>query len=219
MHATFQDLLTLRDGMPVDAEFKQHVSQCADCNRELTQLVALKEGLRQLPACEPPARAWNAIHAEVNRQSPRRPSRAPFAAFAATVLIAVLVLPLMHRTLGSHSSNPVVSATQAPATASQDSVGVLVKRSQRLEAVLQVLPPRPQVERAGTSATIDELQNRIQFLDLQLSANSAGELQRDDAQRLWGARVELMNSLVKVRYAQAAGNADLSESSNNLGAI
>jgi hypothetical protein len=219
MHADFQDLLALRDGRPVDAELKQHVSQCAECDRELKQLTALKDSLRQLPSFEPPARAWTTIRAEASRQLLRRPSRAPFAALAATVIIAMLVLPLMHRTPGSNPGNFLISSTQTPTPANQESVGALVKRSQRLEAVLQVLPPRPQVERAGTSATIDELQNRIQMLDLQLSANTAGELQHDDARRLWGARVELMNSLVHVRYAEAAGNADLSEPSNNLGAI
>jgi hypothetical protein len=218
MHADFQDLLTLRDGAPVDALLKQHVGQCADCTRELTQLLALKDGLRQLPVFEPPARAWSAVRDAVHRQPQARPSRAPIAALAASVMIAVLVLPLIHRNLGPFPGTAAVSAGQAPAGTAKD-LGALVVRSQQLEAVLQVLPPRPLVERAGTSATIDELQNRIQMLDLQMSAAPKGELQHDDAQRLWSARVELMNSLVRVRYAEAAGNADLSEPSINLGAI
>ena len=90
-------------------------------------------------------------------------------------------------------------------------------RSQRLDALLQILRRPAQVERAGTSATIDELQSRIQLLDLQLSATPKDQLPH--AQRLWSARVELMNSLVHVRYAEAAGSADISEPLNSPGAI
>jgi len=129
-----------------------------------------------------------------------------------------LVLPMMHQTTVLPPGDSSITDNQGPLAAGADSVGTLMQRSQRLDAVLQVLPRRPQVERAGTSATIDELQNRIQMLDLQLSA-ATGEQHHDDARRLWNARVELMNSLVHVRYAEAAANADLSEPSTNLGAI
>jgi hypothetical protein len=178
----------------------------------------LKDELRRLPSFEPPGRSWNAIRLELlRRRAHQRPSRAPLAALAASVIIAVLVLPMTHRT-GSLPTEP--SRAMPPATnLESETVDALVSRSQRLEAALQILPPRPLVERAGTSATIDELQNRIQVLDLQLSANVTSDLASGDAQRLWSARVELMNSLVHVRYAEAAGSADLSQPSNTPGAI
>jgi hypothetical protein len=207
MHADFQALLALRDGEPVDATLRQHVEQCTECTRALAQLAAVKHNLRQLPFFEPPAR-----RPAQRLAAQRRPSRAPMAALAASVAIAVLVLPLIHQA-------PRVARTAQRAPTREDPLNVLVDRSQRLDAVLQVLPPRPQVERAGTSATIDDLQNRIQLLDLQLSAASKGDLPSRDAQRLWSARVELMNSLVHIRYAEAAGSADLYEPSNTLGAI
>lgn len=218
MHAHFEELLAIRDGAPVDAKVVQHTSQCAECSRELARLTALKSDLRKLPSFEPPTRAWTAIRGQLQHQPQRRPSRAPLFALAASVMVAVLVLPMMHRTSVLIPGGSSGSANQAGMVPEADSVGTLMQRSQRLDAVLQVLPRRPQVERAGTSATIDELQNRIQMLDLQLSA-AAGEQHHDDARRLWNARVELMNSLVHVRYAEAAANADLSEPSNNLGAI
>ncbi len=202
MHADIQALLALRDGESIDAQLKHHVEQCTDCSRALVQLGTVKHHLRQLPMFEPPAR----------RPRQRRPTRAPMAALAASVAIAVLVLPLIHQ-----APRAVNEAHQA--SNREDPLNVLVDRSQRLDALLQVLPPRPQVERAGTSATIDDLQSRIQLLDLQLSSTSKDELPRRDAQRLWSARVELMNSLVHVRYAEAAGSADISEPSNSLGAI
>jgi hypothetical protein len=69
------------------------------------------------------------------------------------------------------------------------------------------------VERAGTSAAIDELQTRIQALDLELFALQQNALQQNDidpdqAQRLWSERVQLLTSLVGVRYAEASRNAD-----------
>jgi hypothetical protein len=207
MHADFQELLAIRDGAPIDAMLAQHARECPECSRRLTRLTALKNELRQLPGFEPPQRSWAAIRSRMQRLPPRRPSRAPVAALAASIALAVLVLPLMHRT-------PVLTTTDDD----REGLGALMRRSQRLDAVLQVLPRRPQVELAGTSATIDELQNRIQLVDHQLATASADQ-HGDDVQRLWSARVELMNSLVHVRYAEAAGSADLSEPSTNLGAL
>jgi hypothetical protein len=85
-------------------------------------------------------------------------------------------------------------------------IGSLVTRSQQLENILQRLPRRPTVERAATSATIDELQARIQVLDLQLSTVVKSDPDRDRAQRLWNTRVTLLNSLVSVRYAEAVSD-------------
>jgi hypothetical protein len=218
MHADIQELLAIRDGAPVDAMVAQHALECPVCSRELTRLGAMKNELRQLPSCEPPERAWASIRSQMEGLPPRRSNRAPLAALAASIAVAVLVLPLMHRTQVSTPPDTSAAAGQLPAGDDKDGLGALMQRSQRLEAVLQVLPRRPQVELAGTSATIDELQNRIQLVDHQLSTASA-EQPGTDARRLWSARVELMNSLVHVRYAEAAGNADLSEPSTNLGAI
>jgi hypothetical protein len=216
MHADFQELLAIRDGAPVDAVVARHTLECPECSRELTRLATLKNDLRQLPSYEPPEHAWGSIRSQMERLPLRRPNRAPLVALAASIALAVLVLPLIHRT--PVLTPPDTSAGQLPGGDDKDGVGALMQRSQRLEAVLQVLPRRPQVELAGTSATIDELQNRIQLVDHQLSTASADQ-PGTDARRLWSARVELMNSLVHVRYAEAAGNVDLSEPSTNLGAI
>jgi hypothetical protein len=79
----------------------------------------------------------------------------------------------------------------------------LVIRSQQLDARLQQLPTRPRVERASTTVTIDSLEQRIQWVDYQLSLAQDVGLSESQASRLWQDRVRLMNSLVKVRYAEA----------------
>jgi hypothetical protein len=98
-------------------------------------------------------------------------------------------------------------------------IGSLVTRSQRLEGILQSLPRRPTVERAATSATIDELQARIQLLDLQLSTVATSDPDRDRTQRLWNTRVQLLSSLVSVRCAEAARDGDASVNPFLIGVI
>ena len=174
---------------------------------ELARLKKLKHELRQLPSFEPPEHAWPLIRERLERL-PRRRRGVPWvfapAAVAAGLVVALTSLWLMHLHRGH-------------AGPGDDTIQSLVSRSQRLEAVLNTLPPRPTVERAATSAAIDDLQTRIQILDQQLSAATNDDRYR--TQRLWSARVELMNSLVYVRYAEAARNGDRPDHSSTIGAI
>jgi hypothetical protein len=174
---------------------------------ELARLNRLKHELRQLPSFEPPEHAWPLIRERLERL-PRRRRGVPRvfmpAAVAAGLVATLTLLWLMHLDRGHAGPD-------------DDTIQSLVSRSQRLEAVLNTLPPRPTVERAATSAAIDELQTRIQMLDQQLSA--AANDDRHRTQRLWSARVQLMNSLVYVRYAEAARNGDRSDPSSTIGAI
>jgi hypothetical protein len=207
MHADFQELLALRDGAPVGAEVGQHVAGCAQCGSELARLKRLKHELHQLPSFEPQEHAWPLIRERLERL-PRRRRVTPWAFAPAAVaagLVATLTLLWWIRLDHGHAGSD--DAT----------IQSLVSRSQRLEAVLNTLPPRPTVERAATSAAIDELQTRIQILDQQLSAAANGD--RYQTQRLWSARVQLMNSLVYVRYAEAARNGDRPDHSPTFGAI
>jgi hypothetical protein len=78
----------------------------------------------------------------------------------------------------------------------------LLAESQRLESLLASLPAEPRVTRAHTALTVADLEDRIQWVDYRLNfANEAG-LRGDQADLLWRERVDLLNSLVAVRYAQ-----------------
>jgi chitinase len=82
------------------------------------------------------------------------------------------------------------------------SLADLRERSQALEELLAALPERPAVERAGTSVPIESLQAQVQWLDHQLSlAGAEGNPAADE--KLWRDRVEVMNSLVQLRYVEA----------------
>ena len=52
------------------------------------------------------------------------------------------------------------------------------------------------------AATIDSIEQRVQWLDQQLSYAPEGGLNEAQTYQLWRERVDLMNSLVKVRYVE-----------------
>jgi len=68
--------------------------------------------------------------------------------------------------------------------------------------VLAAMPERPAVERAETSVPIESLEAQVQWLDHQLSLVGV-DTRAPDAERLWRDRVEVMNSLVRLRYVEA----------------
>jgi hypothetical protein len=217
MHADFQELLSLRDGAPICADVVQHVDSCSDCKLELARLMKLKSELRQLPQFAPPARTWSTIREEVARVPTRRQSRSWLPLSAAAILCVAVTLAFLwstHRDRGGPAADNTIATSDE-----QDMIGSLVTRSQQLENTLQQLPRRPAVERAATSTTIDELQTRIQVLDLQLSAVVKSDPDRDLAQRLWNTRVKLLNSLVSVRYAEAVRDGYRSVDSPDSGDI
>ena len=68
--------------------------------------------------------------------------------------------------------------------------------------MLAELPRQSAVERAGTALPIDTIEAQVQWLDHQILL-SGDDVQPDAAERLWRERVEAMNSLVRLRYADA----------------
>jgi len=214
MHANFQELLNLRDAAPVDARIAGHVAECRQCRLELERLSALKAALRGLPQLSPPNGMWQAIREDMEVTSPR--VRHMLIGAAATVLIGGILVLIQIRQV-HRASGP--AAPVASADADGQPLQRLVMRSQQLEDLLRRLPPRPSVERAATSAAIDDLQTRIEVLDLQLDTLPSGDQERDRAQRLWNARVQLLHSLIDVRYAEALRDAEGAVNSQFSGVI
>ena len=197
MHANFQELLSLRDGESVSSDLERHVSDCIQCGRELSRLQRLRHELLQLPQFEPGRHTWNSIREQLKSQTKHTTSNARIYLAAAGLATAMLALSVLWAV--SH-----VSTVSRSTSADTDLIEPLVTRSQQLEAILEQLPQRPSVRRAATAATIDELQSRIQWLDLQLSNLSKDAPDSEQTQRLWNTRVQLLDSLVHVRYAEAA---------------
>lgn len=195
-------LLSLRDGHPVDATALAHLEGCSSCGKELERLRSLRFALKALPDISPPPYDGAGIRARLRSSRVYRAATAAAAAGVGALTLAVITF------VSSPRSNEISDDTSTVATTTGTSdvvpnVNSLVIRSQELDSRLQRLPHRPQIQRASTSATIDTLQNRIQWVDYQLSmAHEAGMTERQSAE-LWENRIQLMDSLLKVRYVEA----------------
>jgi hypothetical protein len=203
MHADFKELLSLRDGVPTGAEVGVHVNGCAQCGLELSRLRKLQDELRQLPQFAAPPHAWPAIREELDRLPIRRPSRHWLSVSAGAALGIAVVLALLVQLHQDHVRPAADGDIASSGPDNNVTIGSLIARSQQLEAMLQRLPRRPSVERAATCAALDELQTRIQVMDLQIATVATSDRDRNQAQRLWSTRVQLLSSLVSMRYAEA----------------
>jgi hypothetical protein len=207
MHASIDHLLSLRDGQPVDAATAAHVEQCARCTAELRKLRETRVKLQSLPQLDAPS-SFQEIQRAMARPvaAPRRNVSARLVAVLAFVtLTSIFFVALRDETspvVAEQRAEPVEQQTPAIDVIETARVPELVARSQQLEGLLQKLPERPRIERVSTAAMIDTIEGRIQWLDFQLSDAPDSGLSEEQTRRLWRERVELMDSLVKVRYAE-----------------
>lgn len=170
----------------------------------------LTRGLTSLPDTPPPRAVWERIAEQAEAEGlvakPRRAPRLPLLAglgIAAAVLLAVAWLP---RTPPSGAEGPFPTEPAFVAGDSGASLEALRVRSAMLERNLRALPAEPRVVRAGTAATIGELEDRIAAIDYVLT-DSDDSLTDEERRRYWRERVRLMDSLVQLRYAQARRSA------------
>jgi anti-sigma factor RsiW len=219
MHANVQELLAYRDEEPLDAAVRRHVAGCTECSAEVARLRELKADLRRLASFVVPSRPWNTVRERLEQPAPR-PSRY-WPALSAGGVMAACLLAFLWTAHRSSLPLPAPGGELVDRVSPAHDVAIepLVAHSQRLEAILRALPPRPAAEKAVTSATIDELQTRIQLLDLQLSGIAASGADPERMRPLWNARVQLLNSLVYVRYAESAGEGSRSSYPIELGVI
>lgn len=176
---------------------------------------ALQAGLMGLPETMPPRIVWQRIQEQAEaegliRRSPLRRHSNWYAGLglAAAIVLAVIVLPRFSEISpgttsaipGEYPTVPVAGSDQAPVTLNV--LEALMVESRQLESDLRALPNEPRVVRAGTQATIIDLEDRIAAIDYQLS-DPDSQLSRDDREIFWSERVRLMKSLVRLRYAQA----------------
>lgn len=207
MHARIEHLLSLRDGEPVAADVSEHVKLCPICNGELQRLSAIRAEMQALSQIEPPAMAWERIRQTIPQRSHGlRPSKVGLAAAAAAAItLMTIALIAGHADRRSIGAAPQLVEKETPARPLIPHVDELVAQSQQLEQLLRKLPDRPRIERVSTAVTIDTIEQRIQWLDFQLSSAPDEDLSEEQSRVLWRERVQLMDSLVKVRYAEAGG--------------
>jgi len=202
MHARIDQLLSLRDGEPVDADVRAHVQHCSACLAESAALADTRARLQTLPSFDPPAVEFVHLAARANHVR-RRPALA-WAAAVSGAVIAIAAFVVVRDATHPTQTAALPKTTTVVLQASDPEMQRLIAQSRELDELLHHLPDRPQVQRASLGATVDSIEERIQMLDLQLAYGADAELDHQEARRLWSERVELMDSLVKVRYAESA---------------
>jgi anti-sigma factor RsiW len=200
-HASIEELLSLRDGEAVAAATDAHVAACATCRTELAKLHALRAGLRALPPQPTAPDAWARVVARVEPPvmlvARRSRMQLALAGLAASLAVAVALGSLVLRVPPALST----SGSLATATRSDPTIEELRGRSQRLEAVLAAIAAQPRVTSARSAGAIAELEDGIALVDYQLAQVDDAGLDETTRRALWRKRVELMESLVTVRYA------------------
>lgn len=208
MHASLEQLISLRDEEPVAVEVQQHVRACADCARALNGLLHMRERLTSLVDPLPPAGVWERVSARADTGARTTRRRQWFAAgglgLAASVVATLLLVGPQLKLSGSDSGHTTVVAegNTAPASVSQ-----LMAESQYLEhAMLNVNDNADRMPvSAGTASTVANIEDRIAVLDYEINQAPHGGSDPKLAQ-LWRQRVDLLQSLAAVRYAQVADN-------------
>jgi hypothetical protein len=205
MHARIDHLLSLRDGEPVDLAVRSHVESCTECAQVKAGLETMRRRFAALSAVNAPADGWTRVRARIDvAQRPAVPRRGgSMVAIAASCAMLGVLAGMLLREGGRGA--PELTAQPAAGVLPQtlDSIEELRDRSRVLEEVLAALPARPAVERAGTAVPIDTLQAQVQWVDHQLSVSGAAHAAPDLRERLWRERVEIMNTLVQLRYVEA----------------
>jgi hypothetical protein len=204
MHARIDHLLSLRDGEPVDAAVRSHVESCSQCAEARRALETIRRRLIALPAVAAPAGGWDRVRARIGTTrtaAPRRRGSALIAIAASCAMLAIVAALLLRE--GPGASRLATAPHEAPEPDARLTIAELRDRSRVLEEVLAALPARPAVERAGTAVPIDALQAQVQWVDHQLSVSGVAHAAPEITEQLWRERVEIMNTLVQLRYVEA----------------
>ena len=181
----------------------------------------LKSSLEALPDTPPPRAVWQRIERQAvaeglfRRRFGGRALRwvSGSGIAAAAALFALNLSPHGGQPVDVASGGatvPVYQSGSPRVDLELKTIDALMTRSRGLERDLRRLPASPAVVRASTAAAIDRLERQIAAIDFQLNAqqNASGSiytghrLTRRQQELLWRERVRLMNSLLKLRYAQ-----------------
>jgi hypothetical protein len=161
-------------------------------------------GLKSLPSLEPRADLEPVVLAAMERAAQtgkRRPSRSSHLAKAAGLAAVAGVGALF--ALWAVSYEDPADRRVAAIGGDDRTYFELAEQSAHLDALLAVLPPQRRVMRADTASTIVDLEDRIALIDAELYRSAVQAAPADYRVALLRDRVEVMNALVNVRYAQS----------------
>ena len=164
-----------------------------------SELSGIAGRLAALADFEPPAGGWHAVLAARNAREARLDRRWPLALAAAAVVATVGIAGLLQSAQDAFNGGlPAANPDHAPVAAGMRA------ENERLESILARLPER-RAMRGSTAFTVAELEDRLALLDDRLSRVALEPNAPERAERLWRERVDVMHTLVQVRYADAIG--------------
>lgn len=193
MHADFNELSEVAAGRcPSSA----HVAACPQCLAELARVRAVRTALGGLSATIAPAGAWAGALARAAARRQASPARAatPAPLAMAASLVAMLAAGILLAQAPSDSP-----PAEQPVPLAQPIDG-LVAENTRLEAMLDGMP-QSRTARLGTAYTVAAIEDRLALLDDRITVVSLEPHAPEAEEALWRERVNLMNSLVQVQYA------------------
>ncbi len=204
MHASAEQLIALRNGQPLAAEAAAHVRGCAECGQALLRLSEWRQRMRALPAFDAPEHAWAGVAARLDRPAGVNRARwLPAAGIGlAASLAAAVVLVAWHPWFPVNSVATAVRGTDADT----GRLAQLQAQSRNLENAVQFMhaDSHPSIVNAGSAATVAALEDRIALVDYAINSTAVRPQAGAQLTQLWQQRVDLMQSLVAVRYAQAS---------------
>ena len=181
-----------------------------NCGLSVAERDLLQARLGELEDTVPPRAVWRRIEAQARAEGLLKarfgegPKWLAGAGIAAAVVLAVLNIPMMAPVVDS--GDEAINATPPVSVATNNTtpaeLSALMVQSQQIERDLRALPGQPSVMRAGTAATISDLEDQISAIDYWLNHPQA-ELTPEEEAIFWRERVRLMNTLLSLRAAQA----------------
>jgi len=204
MKTTTEELIALQDDPSFDPERRAELQADAGVRLQLGLLRQRRQALRELPELQPPPGSWQrivAVSAATRRGFSRR-TVTGLATAAAAALVAVVVISFGF----PDRSQPGPQARVAQDFPATPDIEALRQRSRQLEQVLRSMPRGPVVRRVDTAGAIVELQDQIAVVDYRLNRAGDAGISPQDASTLWRQRVELMDRLLRARYAETEGN-------------
>jgi hypothetical protein len=177
---------------------------------ELEHEQAVARLLRELP--DPAARPYD-WH-EFRRRAQAAPAAAArvanLRALAAVIVIALAVLATAIR-FGANPHPPRPPAAAVRTDVGPPAAGGGASRTEpeasAAQQWLEKLPREPALVHVGTRAAVETLEDHIAQVDDLLTTGRAGSAPAERLQVLQRERVQLVNSLVQVRYAETLADA------------
>lgn len=210
MHASIEQLISLRDREPVDARVATHMKGCRECQGRLADVRDCQTALQQLPLLEPSP----AVYAAVRQQLDRGATAGKRLAVAATVAAAALLV-FAWMSISVRLNSAVEGAGQQFAGqgahgsvrsgAMNAATTELIRRSQALESVFAQMAEFPTDRPSeSTAMALNALQDRLALLDYGLNQSQLDPQVQEQIQQLWQRRVDTLQSMVGVQQAELA---------------